>query len=540
MFIRTFFRKYWWHIAANIAMSMVTAGSALAILVQINHLVEANSSDHLPEVLAYCIGWLAALLISGIVAQYISSIVGAKFVSGLREELSTKFISMRYETFINEKSPLLGSFIHDIAQIAPLAIVLPLFSYNLLFTVAGISYLLYLSPALTAIILAQIMVMLPVSLYVWRATNRTYEKQREIDGILFDAIGAISTGKKEMSLNLERAEHYMTRSLQPSIRESERAMATGHFQWGAFQVWSSSVLYTTLVSAVLMSKYYFMMAPGDILSFVLGCTFIAGPIGFLVNTAGQINRGISSIKQMRRFTHDDSAAQALAERPNTFKRDWLEIELRNATFSFLGSDPESSTIGPINLKVTKGEHIFIVGTNGSGKSTVLLMISSLLTPISGDILLDGKPVDRDIIPYRNLFSSVFYDFHVFRHVLNSSGEPISDDDGALMLKTMKIDREVSISEGQLSRVTLSTGQRKRLALLQSIVEDRDIFLFDEVAADQDPAFKRFFYREILSELKSRGKTAIIVSHDENYFGSADRVVTLELGRIVDDDRNELH
>ena len=89
--------------------------------------------------------------------------------------------------------------------------------------------------------------------------------------------------------------------------------------------------------------------------------------------------------------------------------------------------------------------------------------------------------------------------------------------------------KVKVADGKFSTVNLSTGQRKRLALVSAYLEDRPIYLFDEWAADQDPVFKRVFYTELLPELKSRGKTVIVITHDDAYFNCADRVIKLEDG-----------
>jgi putative ATP-binding cassette transporter len=76
---------------------------------------------------------------------------------------------------------------------------------------------------------------------------------------------------------------------------------------------------------------------------------------------------------------------------------------------------------------------------------------------------------------------------------------------------------------------LSQGQRKRLALLLAYLEDRPIYVFDEWASDQDPIFKEVFYHQILPELKARGKTTIVISHDDRYYHVADRLIKLERG-----------
>jgi putative pyoverdin transport system ATP-binding/permease protein len=93
---------------------------------------------------------------------------------------------------------------------------------------------------------------------------------------------------------------------------------------------------------------------------------------------------------------------------------------------------------------------------------------------------------------------------------------------------------VSVEGGVLSTTSLSQGQRKRLALLTAYLEDRPVYLFDEWAADQDPVFKDVFYRQILPELRASGKTILVISHDDRYFGLADRVLKMDFGQLVGD------
>ena len=82
----------------------------------------------------------------------------------------------------------------------------------------------------------------------------------------------------------------------------------------------------------------------------------------------------------------------------------------------------------------------------------------------------------------------------------------------------------------------SAGQRKRLALIAALLERKPVLVLDEWAADQDPQFKNIFYYELVPELKARGKTVIVISHDDRYFEVADRLIKLESGKL-DYDKN---
>jgi putative ATP-binding cassette transporter len=90
---------------------------------------------------------------------------------------------------------------------------------------------------------------------------------------------------------------------------------------------------------------------------------------------------------------------------------------------------------------------------------------------------------------------------------------------------------VTVRNGVLSTTELSQGQRRRLALLSAYLENRPVYIFDEWAADQDPAYREIFYTRLLPELKARGKTVVVITHDDRYFSLGDRVIKLEYGRI---------
>jgi putative ATP-binding cassette transporter len=194
------------------------------------------------------------------------------------------------------------------------------------------------------------------------------------------------------------------------------------------------------------------------------------------------------------------------------------------------------TVGPIDLKIHPREIVFIAGGNGSGKSTLLKLLTALYFPQQGVIRLDGKPLTpRTYDSYRSLFSTVFTDFHLFDRLYGLYDVPVEEIDRQLEL--IELTGKTRVVDSAFDTLDLSGGQRKRLALLISLVEDRPICIFDEVAADQDPGFRRKFYTEIVPMLKSAGKTVIVVTHDDKYFGDADRLLKMDEGRLTGNDHD---
>jgi len=209
------------------------------------------------------------------------------------------------------------------------------------------------------------------------------------------------------------------------------------------------------------------------------------------------------------------------------------LELARVTHSYhQEKEDRNFMIGPISLEFRHGELVFLVGGNGSGKSTLAKIITGLYPPESGAIFLDGRPItnqNRD--DYRQMFSAVFSDFHLFEDLLGLDAVNL-DAEAHDYLVQLHLHHKVKIEKGSFSTTALSQGQRKRLALLTAYMEDRPFYLFDEWASDQDPLFKELFYTQLLSDLKDRGKTVLVITHDEKYFHLADRLIKLEEGKVI--------
>jgi len=131
--------------------------------------------------------------------------------------------------------------------------------------------------------------------------------------------------------------------------------------------------------------------------------------------------------------------------------------------------------------------------------------------------------------YRNRISAIFSDFHLSRRLYAvKEPDPIKI---STLLKRLEMHDKVTVRDGSFSTIDLSTGQRKRLALIVAELEDKQVIVLDEWAADQDPHFRRIFYEELLPDLKARGKIVICVTHDERWFHIADRIYKMNEGRI---------
>jgi cyclic peptide transporter len=535
--IRAFLVRQWPMLAFASVVS--TAGPIISLLVlsNINELAGGDPSGNNLRRFVAGLGWLLALLMVDSAAQFLLARLGAKFVAQLRVDISKRFIDVSYESLLNRAHVVSDALVGDIWRIAPLVLEGPLVLYNALFALLCSAYLAVISPALAAILFVFFGAMILVFVIIEKSAGATFDDMRRVEDVLGGHYRSISEGKKELSLNADRAGHFIRDVLLPGIRRAEVLMVKVHLRWGLNQAWSVTGLYAAILTVIYFGEGALDLPNSVLISFVIGAFFLIGPINFVLRSGLTVSRAMSSLHHLEGLGLDIQSkinADAIPDdrRETVVWADWREIRFEGLCYQYPNALETDRMLGPFDLNIKRGELIFIVGENGSGKSTLLLLLCGLLTPRAGRLLIDRHPIDGTARCYRSRFAGVFGDCHLFADVLDLTGGHVSDRDVECLLRRVGLDSRVSVAEGRLSTLALSTGQQKRLALAQCYAEDREINFFDEWAADQDPEFREYFYLTLLPDLKRRGKTVLVISHDDRYFHIADRVIKLEAGRVV--------
>lgn len=342
---------------------------------------------------------------------------------------------------------------------------------------------------------------------------------------------ALFDGAKELKLHRARRADFIDDTLATHVEAVRVQRTRGYVLYAAAASWGSFILFAFIGITLFVIARRYPVSTHVMSGYAMVFLYMIMPIESLLSAIPNIG---SARVALERIEAVNAALPLEHDRDEPVARGFARIELDGVTHRyFREKENDVFTLGPIDLRFEPGELVYLIGGNGSGKTTLAKMIVGLYAPESGRILVDGTPVStagRD--NYRQLFSVVFSDFFLFDSLLGLRLDGLEQTARNLLVH-LQLDRKVAIENGAFSTLDLSQGQRKRLALLVAYLEDRPFYLFDEWAADQDPIFKDVFYRTLLPALKAKGKTVVVITHDDRYFHLADRCIKLEYGRLAE-------
>ncbi len=516
----------------------IISGLCNAILVGVVHRALVDSRSALPTLGLVFIALCLALPLSRLVSQVLLTYLAHRATFDLRMSLARRILTAPLRQ-LEEVGPakLLAALTEDVTAISTGVGYIPILCLHFSILIGCLVYLAWLNwSVFVGVLIFLIIGMASFQLAVGKASSFVMRARKDQDN-MYQSLRSLTSGTKELKLHRKRRETFMSKLLQRYAADYQRHSVVGSGVYTAAASWGQLLFFVLIGLVVFVVPNLREVSGATLTGYTLIILYMMVPLEVLsggVALVGRANVSLNQIETLGLSLHADQGSEQ--ENAESKPPSWHTLELESVVRSYhLEKDNSSFILGPINLTLKRGELLFISGGNGSGKTTLAKLLAGLYPPEAGEIRLDGQSIkDGNVSEYRELFSVVFSDFYLFESLLGLDA-PKLDDQAREYLMQLQLESKVQIKDGALSTIDLSQGQRKRLALLTAYLEDRPIYLFDEWAADQDPMFKEVFYYQLLPEMKAKGKTVIVISHDDRYYSVADRLIKLDSGQLVLDE-----
>ncbi len=528
-----------------ILLNLVNAAVSVGIIAYINHtFISQPVFNTLSWVsLGYFSVLVLLLLITTFISQYALTRLGHQFVYELRTKLVKQIIDTKVPQIDHLGSArLLASLSSDIQSITVAFVRMPELVQGVILSIGVALYLGWLSLPLLLIIMFWIAMTIWISTILVKHVYHHLTALREINDDLYQDYQSIIVGRKELALNHHRAEKlYKDDFLSHAKSYQARIIKADTFHLSAVN-WSNIMMFAA-IGLVFAVSSQLDISMGIATTFSLTILFMQSPLLHAVGAYPTLQTAQVALDKIHSLALSDYKPEFITD---AAIQDWQSISLTDIGYRYGDTNNDSKGLAAensgsstdilsnVNLTLNRGDVVFLIGANGSGKSTLAKIITGIFTPTTGSVKVDQQAISEvNNVDYRQLFSAIFSDQHLFKQLIGSQG---NDPDMTLVttwLHKLNLQDKVSVTDERLSTDKLSQGQRKRLAMLLSVAEQKDILLLDEWAADQDPAFRRVFYQTLIPELKAMGKTLFIISHDDGYFEHADRLLLMKEGRLTE-------
>lgn len=466
----------------------------------------------------------------------------------LRKELYNQIKRSPIAALENVGSPrLIQALSTDVTAIVTGAQLFPELLTNAVTLIGMLSYLAYLDSQLFFYVLQVIVFGIIAFQVPVMFGARKFGRARDHQDILQEAFRGLVEGAKELKLSEEKQQVYENEVLHSQEHSIKALEKQGQTYFSLAHNFGALISFFAIGGLSFILINYHAITNSELIAVVMVLLYITGPMGMLLNILPQLSRTRISLKKIEQLYAELPAEQISAKQREASQ--WQSLKMKQVQYTHLpkltqaakdsGTEIRTFGIGPVDLEIKRGEITFIAGGNGSGKSTLSKVISQHYLANSGEIYFGNTLItDQNMADYREEISCIYSDYYLFERILGLNA--LKDDyleQVKHYIEAFGLTDKVEIKDGHFTTLKLSDGQRRRLALVVAIVEDKSLYVFDEWAADQDPQFKHVFYREILPFFKANNKAVVVISHDDRYFDVADQLLVMESGQLVKTERS---
>ena len=473
-----------------------------------------------------------------------SSWVSNKVIMDLRVDMFSKLLKLPKSYFDNNTTgQTLSKLTFDVEQISAAASTIWLeFIKSSLTVVILTGYLFYKNYLLSLTLLVLLpLVYLAVKLSTSRIRRGSKKVQDSMGGMTHLLDENISGNDLIKVYNAQESEKNKFFNIINIIRQQRfKVDLAGGVNTSVVNI----LIGLCLAVVVFLSSTYLIMSAGDFLAFFTAMGMLVKPAKTLININKPLQQALVAAISVFSLIDEKSEENIGEQLMSNVEGD---IIFQNVSFSY---NDEKVSLNNINLTIKQGETIALVGSTGSGKTTLINLLIRFYNPTNGKILINNKDINSfDLESFRSNFSFVDQNVRLFNDTIRGNiafgqKDKMTIDsivDAAKISNSIefieKLDEKFDSEIGE-DGVTLSGGQRQRLSIARAIAKDSPILILDEATSALDSATEKLV-QSAINKIQ-QGRTTIIIAHRLSTIQNANRIIVLKDGEIIEQgSHNEL-
>ncbi len=537
-------RPYWRTLSIATLCLLLSSGISLSLPWIVRGPIDAMVSQKQIPPLSTLFGLVFLFLIQAFLSfghNYLSGATGQRVLADLRVGLFSHLQTLSLPFFLRRRTgELLSRLTNDLGVVQTLATEMPV---NLirqgLILIGGIAIILYMNWRLSLLAF----ILIPVVVLSARFMGK---RLRKLSTAVQDHLAQTTTLMEEMITGIRsiksfsREEYEKTRFLQQINKTLDimlkRLQVSAAF--GPMMVFLGFSTACGLMWYGAREVFLGHISPGELISFVMYSIIITGPVGSFARLFSQLQEGLGASRRV--FELLDTAPQ-ITDQPDARPLPVIHgaIRFNQVSFHYLADQP---VLHKIEFSVAPGEKVALIGPSGAGKSTLIHLLHRFYDPVSGEILIDNRPLTSiQIKSYYRHIAYVPQEVLLFGGTLRDNilyGKLDADEDTLIAASKAAHAHDfiMSFPDGYETIVgekgmTLSGGQRHRIAIARAFLKDPKILILDEATAYLDNE-SELFIQDALERLM-HNKTTFVIAHRLTTIQKADRILVLNKGRLVE-------
>jgi ABC-type multidrug transport system fused ATPase/permease subunit len=496
------------------------------------------------------LGLITASIVVNAIASYLLtqllSVEAQRYISILRADVQKHLLRLPVRFFDNQKSgALVSRVMSDVEGVRNLVGTgFVQLVGGILRSVICLVALLMISPALTGYILIPVGIFGLVSLKAFGKIRPIFRERgklnADVTGRLTETLNGVRVIKgfnaeQQESKIFEEGVHKLFMNVKQSLTATSLVTSAGTLLLGL-----ASVGIMAYGGAQIMKGN---MELGDLVQFILFLGFLVAPILQMSNIGSQMTEAFAGLDRTKELldmpTEDESGERKVVIGPITGN-----VIFSNVSFAY---EEGKDVLRDINFEAPAGSVTALVGTSGSGKTTIAGLAASFLTPVSGIVSVDGKDLSNvKLDSYRSQLGVVLQDDFLFEGTIRENILfPRPGASEAELLKAVEaahVDEFTDRFETGLDTligergVKLSGGQRQRIAIARAILANPRILILDEATSNLDTESEAFIQESL--KVLMKGRTTFVIAHRLSTIRQADQILVIEHGQIEERGRHE--